>query len=127
MTGKPCQLSRVLSTYRLHETSKTVSDETLFLNCEEALHLALRYFGWAPLTRVYNSCHALCRARLPGILARNRPLLAAAAVICSVLRSLWLNRGISGRDLALLNRENFGKLFKSRIEIMTGSGDPGSR
>ena len=118
----PCSfLPRVLSSYRLHDSSKTVSDETLFQNCEEALRLSLKYFRWAPLTRVFNSCNSLCRARLPGFLARNKPALTAATLLCSVAQSLWLNRGVSGKDLAFLNRENFSKLLKSRIEIMTGS------
>ena len=121
----PCRyLPRTLSRYRLHESSKTVRDETLFENCEEALRLARKYFGWAPLTRVYNSCNCYCRAHLPGPLSRNKAALLAATVISSVLRSLWLNRGVRRKDLALLNRENFRKLFKSRLAIMTGaSGD----
>ena len=118
----PCRhLPRVLSSYRLHDASKTVSDETLLLNCQEALRLSLKYFRWAPLTRVYNACDALCRSRLPGFLARSKPARTAATLACSVLQSLWLNRGVSGKDLAFLNRENFRKLSKSRIEIMTGS------
>jgi glycosyltransferase involved in cell wall biosynthesis len=124
----PCRyLPRVLSSYRLHESSKTVSDRTLFLNCREAEQLALKYFGWAPLTRVYNSCSALCRARLPGPFLRSKAALGAATLVCSVIRSLWLNRGIRSKDLALLSRKNFRKLAKSRMEIMTGedrSGPP---
>jgi glycosyltransferase involved in cell wall biosynthesis len=119
----PCRfLPRFLSNYRLHEASKTVRDETLYQNCEEALRLTMDRFGWAPLTRVYNSCHSYCRARLPGVLARNGAALMVATVCCSVLRSLWLNRGIRAGDLRLINRANFAKLFKSRIEIMTGTG-----
>ena len=113
-------LPQFLATYRLHETSKTVRDETLYANCEEALRLAMKHFGWAPLTRVYNSCHSLCRARLPAFLNRNKPAVIVATVICSLARSLRLNRGIRRNDLKLLNRGNFLKLFKSRIEIMTG-------
>jgi GT2 family glycosyltransferase len=125
----PCRyLPRFLSVYRLHETSKTVRDETLFENSEEALRLALKYFGWAPLTRVYNSCNFYCRSRLPRVLARNKAVLVVATMACSVLRSLWLNRGIRAKDLALLfNRDNFRKLFKSRIEIMTGADKTDSR
>jgi len=123
----PCRyLPRVLSSYRLHESSKTVSDQTLWQNCREAEQLALKYFGWAPLTRVYNSCNALCRSQLPGPLVHSRAALNAATLVCSVMRSLWLNRGIRSKDLALLSRENFRKLSKSRVEIMTGTGQDGS-
>lgn len=109
-----------LATYRLHETSKTISSATLYKNGEEALAVAIRYFGWAPLTRVYTSCRTLCAARLPGPLGQNRQICTALAMFCAFIRSLYLNRGIHRNDLKLLNRENFRKLFKSRVEIMTG-------
>lgn len=118
----PCRhIPCLLSSYRLHEESKTVRPETLYQNSEEALSLALKHFGWAPVTRVYNSCSFYCQARLPGFLARRRGALAAATVCCTLLRSLWLNRGVNRRDLALLNGDNFAKLKKSRMEIMTGT------
>jgi glycosyltransferase involved in cell wall biosynthesis len=124
----PCRyLPRVLSSYRLHESSKTVSDRTLMQNCREAERLALKYFGWAPFTRIYNFCHALCRARLPVSSAGSKTVLVAATLACSVLRSLWLNRGFRRKDWALLSRENFRKLSKSRIEIMTKSDRTGSK
>lgn len=115
-----CYVPQLLATYRLHETSKTVSSETLYNNGEESLAVTIRHFDWAPLTRVYTSCRILCSARLPGMSARNRFTVAVAAAVCSLFRYLHLNRGFHRSDLKLLNRENFRKLFKSRIEIMTG-------
>ena len=109
-----------LSMYRLHGSSKTLLDESLYRNSEEALRLSMKYFNWAPLTRVYNSCNSYCRTRLPKFLSGRKSMVTLASVICLVFRSLWLNRGIRRNDLGLLNRENFRKLFKSRIEIMTG-------
>jgi len=117
----PCRyLPEYLSMYRLHESSKTILDETLYLNSEEALRLAMKYFNWAPLTRIYNSCNMYCRARVPKCFPGSKLLAILATVICSAFRSIWMNRGIRRSDLALLNRENFRKLFKSRLEIMTG-------
>ncbi|HZV81861.1 MAG TPA: glycosyltransferase family 2 protein [Geobacteraceae bacterium] len=113
-------LPRLLATYRLHDSSKTISSATLYRNCEEALAVAIRHFGWAPLTRVFTSCRVFCQARLPGVLGTSRLICTAAAIACSIVRSLYLNRGIHRNDLKLLNRENFRKLFKSRLEIMTG-------
>ena len=118
----PCRyLPRVLSTYRLHESSKTISDETLFENSEEALCLAITYFGWAPLTRVYNSCSFQCRVRLPTVVARFRLMVIFITVLYTLFRSFRLNRGFSRNDLRLLTKDNFSKLLKSRVEIMTGS------
>jgi len=118
----PCRyLPEFLSMYRLHEASKTICDESLFENSEEGLRVAIRHFDWAPLTRIYTSCSILCKTRLPAILARNRLAVAAAAIFCSLIRSLFLNRGFNRNDLKLFNRENYRKLFKSRLEIMTDS------
>lgn len=115
-----CYVPQLLATYRLHETSKTVSSDTLYTNGEEALAVTIRHFDWAPLTRVYTSCRILCSARLPSVFGRSRLSVAAAASVCALFRSLILNRGFHRNDLKLLNRENFRKLSKSRIEIMTG-------
>lgn len=112
-----------LALYRLHESSKTVSGETLVANAEEGLAVAMKRFGWAPLTRVYNACYPMCHSHLPAILARNRAVVTICALICTVLRSLLLNRGIDRRDLGLLNRGNFRNLFRSRLEIMTGTNN----
>ena len=119
-----CQyLPRFFSTYRLHESSKTIRDETLYKNCEESLAVTIRHFGWAPLTRVYSACSILCKARLPGMLARNRFVVATAAILCSLFRSLCLNRGFNCNDLKLLTGKNFSKLLKSRLDIMTNRND----
>jgi glycosyltransferase involved in cell wall biosynthesis len=120
----PCRYLPVyLSLYRLHETSKTIREDTLIRNCEEALSVAIRHYGWAPLTRVYTLYRTQSLARLPGFLARSRTAVAVTAVICSVFCSLKLNHGLCRKDLKLLNRENFRKLFQSRNEIMTGKQD----
>jgi len=117
----PCRhIPRLLATYRLHDSSKTISCDTLYKNCEESLAVTIRHFGWAPLTRIYTSCRVLCQAHLPGLFRHSRVICAAAAIACTIIRSLYLNRGIHRNDLKLLNRGNFRKLFKSRVEIMTG-------
>lgn len=117
-----CQyIPRLLATYRLHESSKTVNAATLISNSEDSLAVARRHFAWAPLTRVYTACHILCAAYLPGAFGRSRLVVAAAALVCTLFRSLILNRGFHRKDLGLLSRENFRKLFKSRTEIMTGT------
>jgi glycosyltransferase involved in cell wall biosynthesis len=117
----PCSyLPANLSRYRLHEASKTVRRESLRANGEEGLQVALKHYGWAPLTRVYNACSLSCSTRLPAFMARFHPVVVSAALFCAVFRSLKLNRGISRNDLKLLNWANFRKLFRSRRELMTG-------
>jgi glycosyltransferase involved in cell wall biosynthesis len=124
-----CHIQHLLATYRLHETSKTISNETLLRNSEESLEVTLKHFGWAPLTRVYTSCRIQYSSRLPGFLSRSLVLRAAAISACAIVRSIRLNQGLHRNDLKLLTRDNFSKLFKSRIEIMTGqpTNSQGSR
>jgi hypothetical protein len=119
-------LPEFLSVYRLHEESKTIRDETLQRNIDEGLGVVLKHYNWAPVTRVYPSCQLRCKAKLPALLAKRRALLIAAALACTALRSLILNRGIRWADLRLLTRDNLGKLFKSRSEVMLsyGAKDP---
>jgi glycosyltransferase involved in cell wall biosynthesis len=114
-------LPEYLSTYRLHDASKTIRDETLIKNCEEGLAVAIKHFGWAPLSRVYTSCRTISIARLPAFMSRSRYIVTFVAVVFTLIRSIRLNKGLRKKDLKLLNRENFRKLLKSRIEIMTGN------
>jgi glycosyltransferase involved in cell wall biosynthesis len=113
-------LPQLLAKYRLHETAKTMRDDVLFDNHEETLRVAMKYFGWAPINRVYGSCNYYCRSRFPRFLVRCHPLAIGAALLCSVFRSLRLNRGMRKAELKLLTMTNFRKLFKERIDILRG-------
>ena len=113
-------LPRFLAKYRLHEMSKTVGDNVLFANHEEALLLSLKHFGWAPLTRVYGACYYYCLSRFSRTVTMFRPLVITAALFCTLFRSLWLNRGVRKEDLQLLRVRNFQKIVKRRMEILCG-------
>ncbi len=113
-------LSQFLSTYRLHEESKTVQEESLLANHEEALRLTRKYYNWAPMNRVYGACYYWCLARMPHPITRFRLPIIAMALFCSLLRYLWLNRGLRLKDLKLLNSANVRKIFKERMEILQG-------
>jgi glycosyltransferase involved in cell wall biosynthesis len=113
-------LPQFLSQYRLHETSKTIHSDDLFQYHEEILRLTLKHFNWAPLNQIYGSCNYYCQSRLPGGLKRSRPLVIGAAAVCTIFRSLWLNRGLRKEDLRLLHFASFRKLFKERLDILRG-------
>lgn len=116
----PAYLPTTLSRYRLHGASKTVRPDLLVGNHEEALLVARRHFGWAPLNRVYGCCHASWQTRLPRAL-RGAPLLAVAlALACALPRSLWLNRGVRRADLRLLTLGNLRKMLAGRAEGLLG-------
>jgi glycosyltransferase involved in cell wall biosynthesis len=115
-----CYLPQSLAMYRLHETSKTIRDDTLFANHEESLLVALKHFGWAPLNRVYGSCNYYCLSRLPRLLVNLRFPVFAGAFLYTLGRSLFLNRGLRRADLKFINLINFRKIFKERMEILKG-------
>lgn len=113
-------LPQFLSKYRLHEEAKTMRNDVLFENHEETLRVTLKYFKWAPLNRVYGSCNYYCLARLPVFLTRVRSLVIVLSGLCTIFRSLWLNRGLRREDLKLLGFSNLRKIFKNRMEILRG-------
>jgi glycosyltransferase involved in cell wall biosynthesis len=109
-------LPQQLSCYRLHDTAKTVQECGLLDNHEEGLQVALKHFSWAPFNMVYGCC----RQQLSATLGRSRNLLIVTSLFYALFRSLRLNQGIDLRDLQLINRSNFRKLFKERREILLG-------
>jgi glycosyltransferase involved in cell wall biosynthesis len=119
-SGKTRYLPRYFAKYRLHAEAKTVADDMLCRNHEEALRVVMKHFDWAPLNRVYGWCYYACLAKMPGLLPKFRILSILAALVCALPRSVWLNRGLRRQDLKLLSRSNFHKLFKDRLEILRG-------
>lgn len=112
-------LPRVLSAFRLHDSSKTMRDDVLHANLEETLLLAYKHFDWAPVNRIFASCYYYSLAHFPRPLVKLR-FPVAAAVLWTFFRYLRLNRGLRRQDLQLLNMENFKKLFKERTEMLRG-------
>lgn len=107
-------LPQQLSCYRLHDSAKTVQEQGLLDNHEEGLQIAIKHFSWAPFNMIYGCC----RQQLSATLRCSRALLIITSLFYALFRSLWLNRGIDFRDLQLINRKNFKKLFKERQEIL---------
>jgi glycosyltransferase involved in cell wall biosynthesis len=108
------------SKYRLHAASKTMCGKDLHRYNREIQSISLKYFNWAPLNLVYGTCSSYWQFRFPGLLRQFRPLVFGLTLICTIIRSVWLNRGLRKADLKLLNFANFRKLFKERNEILCG-------
>ena len=119
--GAVCHyLPHQLSCYRLHGDSKTVMEDGLFDNHEEALRVVIKYFSWAPFNLLYGSCSSYFDQHIPDGMKKSRLLRIVISLAAALIRSLWLNHGIDLRDLKLLNRENLRKLFITRREILLG-------
>lgn len=110
-------LPEFLATYRLHEESKTISPAAALANHEEALKSVMKYYGWAPLNRVYVYCHHRLKSGISPRLAKKKILIVLLSVIYSVAVYLRLNKRIRFYDLRIINKDNLSKLFKEWIDI----------
>lgn len=79
-------------------------------NHREGLDIALKYYNWAPLNRIYGYCYHLIEPRLPQFLQRFRPVTIALGLLLSIIKYMQLNRGIRYDDIKALNLENLRKL-----------------
>jgi glycosyltransferase involved in cell wall biosynthesis len=109
-------LQDFLATYRLHEESKTVSERSALANHEEALRVARKYFDWAPLSRVYVCCHGHISNTFPSFLKKLGFPIVFAALVFSVARYLYLNKGIRIDDLRSINFKNLGGISRTRMD-----------
>jgi glycosyltransferase involved in cell wall biosynthesis len=108
-------LPEFLSSYRLHEESKTISEAVAFSNHEECLKTVMRYYNWAPFNRVYGYCYHMIKYRMP--LIRPRFVLVLLTLFFSAAKYLQINKGIRLDDLRMINSGNVKKLSKDWIDI----------
>jgi hypothetical protein len=93
-------------------------NDVLFSSHDEALRLAMRHFGYAPLNQVYGSCLYYCLAHMPKIFTKVKLLVILVAIVWTLPRSLWLNKGVRRTDLRLLRSTRLSKLFKDRKGLL---------
>jgi glycosyltransferase involved in cell wall biosynthesis len=110
-------LPEYLSTYRLHEESKTISPTVALANHREALETVRKYYGWAPLNRVYIYCHYLLKSKMSPALAKRNSLVVFLSLPFAMVSYVIMNRGIRLYDLKMINPANIRKLFKSLVDI----------
>jgi glycosyltransferase involved in cell wall biosynthesis len=108
-------VQELLSTFRLHDESKTVSRSHALRNSKETLESIQRHFGWAPLNRVYGYAHQVVRSKLPAI--DSELLLIALSLPVAAATYLRRNRGIRFADLRMLNASNLRKLMMKPDEL----------
>ncbi|MEE8574067.1 MAG: glycosyltransferase family 2 protein, partial [Thermodesulfobacteriota bacterium] len=107
-------LPEFLSSYRLHEESKTVSESHTLGRTREALETARKLFGWAQPNRVYVYSYSLIKNALPSFLAKISIITTPLALLYSIFLYLILNKGIKAADLKTINIENIFKMFSWR-------------
>ena len=110
-------LTEFLSTYRLHDLTKTMAVGDSADNQKEALQTVIKHYGWAPASRVYGCCHHRLKLIFPPALARISILLVPLSLLFAMVRYIHLNRGIRVKDLKTINYRNLRKLFMKQIDI----------
>jgi glycosyltransferase involved in cell wall biosynthesis len=107
-----------LSTFRLHDESKTVSPAHALANQAETLAAVERHYGWSPLNRVYSYALQLVRSRLaPRVGELPIVPLALMAVPVAAASYLRRNRGIRMADLRMVTPANLRKMFLNPTEL----------
>lgn len=102
-----------LSTFRLHDESKTVSPAHALANQKETLDAVVKYFGWAPLNRVYAYARELVRTKT-SLGDRSAALLSMPFAAAQYVR---MNRGVRVADLRMLSPTNLRKVFMNPTEL----------
>ncbi len=103
-------IPEVLSEYRLHQRSKTVSLVHLLDNSREALETVIKHYGWAPPNRVYAYCYFTLQSVLPAYLGRMMPLLVPVTAAFALMRYIRLNRGLNLKGLRYISPANLKKM-----------------
>jgi glycosyltransferase involved in cell wall biosynthesis len=110
-------LPQYLSNYRLHEESKTISPKASLANHQEALEAVRKYYGWAPLNRVYIYCYHVLKSKMPFALAKFNFPLVFLSLPFALVRYVSMNRGIRLEDLKMIKPSNIRKLFMDWMDI----------
>jgi glycosyltransferase involved in cell wall biosynthesis len=104
-------LPEVLSIFRLHSQSKTISELHALKFNQEILNAVLKYYKWAPANRVYGYCYHLVQCKAPPFLGRSGPVVVLLALTISIVQYLRLNKSIRLEDIKSITLKNLRTLF----------------
>ncbi|MDH3574367.1 MAG: glycosyltransferase [Desulfobacteraceae bacterium] len=109
-----------LSTFRIHVGSKTISPRQHYANEKESLMTVIRHYNWAPVNKVYGFSYNLIKYKFPDTLVRIKSVAVIISLFVSLVLYIKLNKKIDRNDIKLVNMNNIRKLFKRRLDIITG-------
>ena len=99
-------LNEVLSHYRLHGESKTVSPQHALDNARECLDVVRKHFDWAPANRVYAYCARWYQTHAALSALKKKPVEFCLTVPAALLTYVAMNRGIRLADTKQLSLKN---------------------
>ncbi len=104
-------IPEVLSTYRLHKGSKTISEAQILDFLQETLKTSRKYYHRAPINRLYGYFYNRMLTTLPAPLKRVRAAVVITALMVTVKEYLKLNKKIYPQDVELITAGNIKKLM----------------
>ena len=110
--GRVEYIPEFLSSYRLHDKSKTVSNFHALKQSKEILDTVRKYFSFSPLNRIYVYSYLLIKDNLPCPIKSLSPVIIPTAAVLTIILSIKYNKGISLRELRSVNIENIAKILK---------------
>ena len=107
-------LSEILSNYRLHGESKTVSPAHALANARECLEVVHKHFHWAPANRVYAYCAGWYESNVHLPFLKKKPVEVGITGPVALVKYLAMNRGIRLADAKQLSLRNLRGLVAGR-------------
>lgn len=108
---KVVHMSEFLATFRIHEESKSVYEQNILAGYKESLELVMKYYHWAPASRLFTYYYHLIKSKIPARLAKLRPIVLVLTFIVSLEEYLRINRGVKLDDIKFVKFKDVKKLF----------------
>lgn len=108
---KVVHMSEFLATFRIHEESKSIYEQNILAGYKESLELVMKYYHWAPASRLFTYYYHLIKSKMPAQLDRIRPLVLGLTFIVALEEYLKLNKGIKLDDFKFITLKDIKKLF----------------
>jgi len=107
-------LHQVLSTYRLHDESKTASPKYNYLMHKEILRTVMRHYRWAPVNRVYAYCNHLIKEKT--FLKKDDLPTITLSILLSFIKYMTFNNGVPRlSDIKMLTPGNIKKIMRGHF------------
>ncbi len=107
-------LNETLSTYRLHDESKTASPKYNYLMHKEILATVMRHYRWAPINRVYAYCNHLIKEKT--FLKTDTFPTITLSILLSFIKYMTLNNGVPRlTDIKMLTPGNIKKIMRGHF------------
>ncbi len=104
-------LPEFLATFRIHEESKSIFERNILRGYKESLELVMKYYHWAPASRLFTYYYHLIKSKIPARLAKLRPIVLVLTFIVSLEEYLRINRGVKLDDIKFVKFKDVKKLF----------------